>query len=164
VYTSDFATNTLVQKKKDEYLVQGRNEFEIPVATFALLDATFGVDSLCLTESTGPVRCFDLPLGLEIWRYVPPKDQHVLRVWYREADLHFYGVLWCYRSGGPRRLVRFDKQSGIPTEVVAFNSWEEEVCRALDCLVTSSGEILSLADGKPLGRLGFPERIYSLEE
>jgi len=161
IHLSPYSSQTLMEKRSGGYVFRGVKDFAIPKITFAILDIAFGPESLCLTESGGPVRCLDCRSGAELWRYESPKDNHVLRLWYREPDGHYYGVQWQYQTGGPRKLLRFDAGSGQAKEIFQFDSWEEQVCIGLDCLVASSGEILRLADGKSLGRLDFPQRDYS---
>jgi outer membrane protein assembly factor BamB len=161
IHVNHHSSEIFIERRSGGYVLRGVKDFDIPKITFAILDVAFGLESLCLTESVGPVRCLDFRSGVELWRYDSPKDNHVLRLWYSESDGHYYGVQWQYQTGGPRRLLRFDARSGQAKEIFQFDSWEEEVCTGLDCLVASSGEILSLADGKSLGRLDFPQRDYS---
>ena len=71
----------------------------MPKLSFAVLDAAFSPDALCLTEAAGVVRCVDLELGIERWRYVPPKSHHLIFLSYNHADHSFYGTQWMYESG-----------------------------------------------------------------
>ena len=160
IHLSHYSTEVFIEKRSGGYVLRGVKDFAIPKITFAILDVAFGPESLCLTESGGPVRCLDCRSGVERWRYEPGSDNHVLRLWYREPDQHYYGVQWQYQTGGPRKLLRFDERSGEAGEICQFDSWEEEVCIGLDRLVISSGEMFSLPDGRSLGRLDFPQRNY----
>jgi len=160
VHTNPYSSEVFIEKRSGGYVLRRTKDFIIPKITFAILDVAFGMESLCLTESGGPVRCINCRSGVEIWRYEPDKRNHVLKLWYREPDRHFYGVQWQYHSGGPHKLMRFQGGSDQMEEICQLDSWEEAVCGGLDCLVASSGEIISLSSGRPLGRLDFPQVEY----
>jgi WD40 repeat protein len=131
---------------------------QIPRLTFAILDVTFGPESLALSEVGSPVRCINSSTGIELWRHSPGKHIHFLSLWYRQTDRNFYGVQW---KGSFRSLVRLDANSGEPGVIRQLNSWDEVHCLKLDCIVTSSGAVLDLSDGKLLTRLQFPETDYA---
>jgi len=160
IHLSPYSSEVLIEKRSGEYVLRGVKDFAIPKITFAILDVVFGPESLCLTESGGPVRCIDCRSGVELWRYEPGTKTHALRLWYREPDGHYYGVQWQYHSGGPHKVLRFEGGSGQVGEICQLDSWEEAVCSGLDCIVASSGEIVSLSNGRLIGRLNFPQLEY----
>lgn len=142
------------------YVLRSEHEVAIPKVTFALLDVAFGADRLCITESTGPVRCLDYLTGAEHWRYTPAEGSHVLKLHYNRFDGFFYGVVWHYEKGQFRYLARFDAETGQPTRLRNLKSWEEVFSEATRQLVTSSGEIIDLSTGEIAGELAFPLKEY----
>jgi hypothetical protein len=62
---------------RQRILIKGAKDMVVPRLTFAVLDAAFSPNALCITEACGVVRCIDLGLGLERWRYVPPQSDHL---------------------------------------------------------------------------------------
>jgi hypothetical protein len=160
IHPNPYSSEVFIEKRSGGYVLRGVKDFAIPKITFAILDVAFGPESLSVTESTGPVRCLDCHSGAELWRYEPAKNNHILRLWYREPDKSFYGVQWQYHLGGAHKLLRFDGKSGSVEEICQIRSWEEAVCVGLDCLVASTGALISLSNGKPLGQLDFPQREY----
>jgi hypothetical protein len=62
-----------LQLRRAEFSIEGANSARVPRLTFAMLDAAFNRDTLCLTEATGPVRCLDCDTASERWRYQPPR-------------------------------------------------------------------------------------------
>jgi hypothetical protein len=162
LFESSSSTALLLEERKRDYILRNCDGGSCHVSrlTFAILDAAFSPDSLCISESRGLVRCVGISSGAEGWRYDPGNGRHVLRLWYQEADRKFYGVRWEYEQGTPRGLVSFDSESGECKDISELTSWEEEVCLQLNCLATSHGELLSLTDGKVLNRLAFPQRGY----
>lgn len=160
VHVNHHSSEVFLEKRSGGYVLRGLKDFAIPKITFAILDVAFGPESMCLTESTGPVRCLDCRSGVELWRYEPAKNNHVLRLWYRELDRCYYGVQWQYNPGGPHKLLRFEGGDGRVEEICQLDSWEEAVCTGLDCLITSSGEVVGLSNGKLMGQLDFPQREY----
>jgi len=142
------------------YLLRSEHEVAIPKLTFALLDVAFGPDRLCITESTGPVRCLAYLTGAEHWRYKPAEGSHVLKLHYNRLDGFFYGVVWHYEKGQFRYLARFDTKTGQPTRLRNLKSWDEVFSEATQQCVTSSGEIIDLSTGEIAGELAFPLKEY----
>lgn len=162
IYDSSYSDVRLLDTTKRNYSVRGKQDFTIPRLTFALLDAVIGPTSVCISESGGLTRCFELSSGTERWSYDPGKWHHILRLWYRATDEAFYGVQREYNKGSQRSLIRFEPQTGRPREVCDLSSsWAETVSPALDCVVTSAGSVLALSDGRLLNCLLFPQRDYS---
>lgn len=160
LYDSDYSKDLLLEKRKRDYTLKNRTQRKIPRITFAILDAAFGTQSVAISESRGPVRCIDTSTAAELWRFLPPKDSHVLNLWFRNVDRHFYGVLWNYMKGRFRHLIRLDANSGETTMLCSLDSWEETYCSKLDCVLTSGGELITLPEGKILHRLHFPLKDY----
>jgi len=96
--------------------------------------------------------------------FLPERGSHVLKLWFRNADNNFYGVLWQYQTGGFRQLVKLDAKSGEATGLCSLDSWEETYCERLDCVVTSRGELINLSEGAILHRLEFPLKDYPRSE
>lgn len=152
----------LVSSSEPNYfLVQRDHSVSVPKLTFGLLDAAFGPTTVCISESTGPVRCIDCMAGREIWRYNPPEGSHALVLHYNRKDSFFYGVVWHYEKGHFRHLLRFDAETGQPSQVRSLNSWEEVFSDATQQLVTSSGELIDLSNGQVVGELDFPRIEYA---
>jgi len=141
-------------------LVSRGHNFEVARRSFALLDAQFSPDSICLSEAVGPVRCINCTDGTERWRFDPGADSHVLRLHYSSGMDAFFGVLRHLGKGGSRQLVRFETQSGIHSRICDLDSWDEVFLDTIDQLVTSAGEIRNLLNGVLVDRLAFPVREY----
>lgn len=143
-----------------DYFLGKEQAIPIPKLTFAILDVAFGGDCLCISESTGPVRCIDYRSGTERWRYTPPEGSHALTLHYNGRDGFFYGVVWHYEKGHFRYLVRFDAETGQESRMRNLKSWEERFSEAAQQLVTSSGELIDLSTGEVAGELAFPIKEY----
>jgi hypothetical protein len=143
-------------------LVGGGAEFQIPRTTFALLDASFAPDCVCLTESGGPVRCINYSDGTESWRFDPGEDSHVLALHYSSKRALFYGVLRHLKKGGNRSVLDYNPITGQQMRIcdLDFSSWEQVFLTGVDHLVGSSGEIIDLSNGTILAKLDFPLKEY----
>ena len=143
-------------------LLAHAGSFDISKISFAVLDAKFSPDSVCMTEAGGPVRCFSVSNGRLQWIFDPTKGEHVLNIHYSPAHKAFFGVLKdCERKGpSSRHLLRFDVLSGATTTICQLDSWEDVFLGETDQLITSAGAIVNLADGEIAGRLSFPQREY----
>jgi hypothetical protein len=131
----------------------------VPRLTFGMLDATYGPDSLCLSETGGPVRCLDNECGRERWRYMPPADHHVLAVSY-QADRSFYCVQWDYERGGPVELIRLSHDDGACAGVCSLNTFADACSFGIGVILTSSGDVVSLWEGSFIRRFAFPRCEY----
>jgi hypothetical protein len=79
-----------------------------------LLAAAFADDCCVVSESGGPLRCFDVKHGKERWRYLQP-GEHFLDVAFVEREKIVVGISWAYHHGGPFRLLQIDPASGAMT-------------------------------------------------
>jgi len=145
--------------KKRDYVLAQDPDYHIQRSGGCIIGAAFSPEALCISEF-GVVRCIDLSLRVEKWRYSLQNDWVVQSVWHRGLDDRFYGVLDENRRGAFRGLVRFDEH-GTCERLCEFSpSCAEAFCADLDCVVTSSGELIRLADGVEIGRLAFPQSEY----
>jgi hypothetical protein len=159
IYDSPYSSSILVEKKKGDHILKNGGETRIPRLTFGILDAVFSRDAVCISEAGGPVRCVE-SIGVERWRHNPGMSQHLLRLWHRAVDDQFYGIRWEYAKGSFRTLVRLDARSGECVDICQLDSWAEEVCGTLNCLLTSHGQVINLENGELLSRVPFPQTGY----
>lgn len=148
------------RKRKNVITLTSQNgRFELQTLTFALLDASFAEDCVCLTEASGPLRCISLANGKERWRFVP-EGGHVVQLCYSASLNVFFGVLLDRKDGRRRKLLRFDAENGASREICALDGWEQVFLPDLEQIVMSSGEIRSLRNGEIVRRLPFPVKEY----
>jgi hypothetical protein len=161
LYESEYSTDQLLEKRNRnrDYILQSGKARKIPRLTFAILDAVFGPQSLAISESGGPVRCFDFS-GIELWRFTPEQGSHFGALWFRKADKNFYGVLWNHEQGRFKHLARLDSATGEAQILSDLDSREDSYCAGLDCIVNSSGAVIDVSEGRLLHRLGFPQKEY----
>lgn len=128
----------------------------IPAETFAVLCVAFGPGLVCVSESTGPLRCLDTQTGVERWRF-QEKGQHFLELAFAEQAQAFVGVCWPYERGGSFRLLRLEPQSGAASVVAELGkAGEFEFCLRGTRLLSSDGSVMDSATGNCVGKLAFP--------
>jgi WD40 repeat protein len=131
----------------------------IPVTrtTFAFLDAAFGPELLCVSESGGPVRALETQSGHEVWRCEQPPGRHVLRLKYVGSERAFAAVEYSYTQPGcPRALVLLDAVTGVRLSVADLGFLAEaEFCTEGQHLLTSDGQLLSTRTGNVVRTLTF---------
>jgi outer membrane protein assembly factor BamB len=121
--------------------------------TFAILDAAFGRDGFVMSESGGPVRCFDLE-GVQRWSYQPSPTCHVLTLSACPQHDAFFGIERPYQSGGPKRLIRLDARTGTSCTVCILGSVVGAVfIREGTQLLKSDGALVGVDRGVELRRL-----------
>ncbi len=161
VFDSPFTQHALQEPRgRDRDLaIVGSTTLLVPRSTFAILDATFSPDALCLSEANGPVRCVDLDTAEERWRYLPPSGSHVLGLSY-QAGHSFYGVEWAYECGGPVLLLQFSEGVGAVKIVCNLNSFADAIGFGQGEVLLSSGDLVSLLTGSIIRHLAFPMKDY----
>ena len=159
LYESEYSTDQLLEKRNRDCILKNGKAMKIPRLTFAILDAVFGPQSLAISESGGPVRCFD-SYGIELWRFAPEPGSHFGALWFRRTDKNFYGVLCNYEQDKFKRLVRLDSATGEAKILSDLDSQEDSYCARLECIVNSSGAVIDVSEGKFLHRLDFPKKEY----
>jgi hypothetical protein len=102
------------------FRVFGAKDFRVPPVSWTVLDVAFSAESMCITEANGPVRCFDLANGKEIWGYLPPPETHVVTLSYTESTQCFHGVLIVTL---PNRLIRFDLLGAVQM-ITGMTCWK----------------------------------------
>lgn len=125
-----------------------------------ILDARFSLDSVCLSEMGGAVRCFSRAAGELRWAFEPGARSHVQRLHYSQKLNAFFGVLWNPEKAKSRTLLKFDPETGAREQVCQFDAWEFVFLETMNQLVTSAGEIWDLSNGALVGRLAFPLKEY----
>ena len=159
VYSSPFQPLELLEKRgKGPFELrdfEGNRIAKIGRTTFAILDAAFSPDRLCITESGGPVRCLDAKTGAELWRYTPRPCHHILKLAYSYKAGAFYGVEREYMKTGKKRLLRLDPELGKPTLAASLGKpcATEVFCSRGEALLTSEGELIDVITG-------FTKRVF----
>jgi WD40 repeat protein len=158
IWESPVGSARLFQRTSD--FVLEANELRvavIPKATFAALSAAFSKSEVCISESGGPVRLFNLKSGELIWRHDPTGGTHFLRLAYSEAIEKFVGASFPYVHGGPTSLSHFDKITGNPRLVTTIGLLADVAfCHKGSRVVTRSGEIFDVESGRLVSDLRFP--------
>lgn len=159
VYESLYQPIRLLDKLKPEITGDdGTRIFKFNRSTFALLAVSFSPDSFCISEAGGYVRCFDLNLRVERWRYIPAQGNHVLKLQYSDRTDFYYGVEWPYQYGGDKKLIRLNPWSG-ETDVVCNlgQPSETEFCQTGYYLLTSMGDLIDPMTGETVKIMPFRE-------
>jgi WD40 repeat protein len=129
----------------------------IPAESFAVLCIAFGPGLVCVSESGGPLRCLDTETGAERWRF-QERGQHFLELAFAEQAQVFVGVCWPYERGGVFRLLRFEPQSGVASEVAELGkAGDFEFCLRGSRLMSSDGPVIDSTTGSSVGRLAFSD-------
>jgi hypothetical protein len=122
--------------------------FSIERGTFAFLAIAFAPSRLAVSESGGPVTCFEIPSGDICWRFVPPQGTHCLELSYLPGNDQFAGVLWPFASGGVKELVTFDDRGNATTVKYLGMTATECFCPAVSALVTAECKLVYLPSGQ----------------
>ena len=172
VYCGPYESIELVSKRrpgKIELRHRGGARFAtIEQTGFAVHDAAFGVDRVCISEAGGGnpwakdnappiVRCIDTRSGSEIWRYTP-RHSTILCLAYPPRTATFVGVEREDKGPGKKRLLRFDPESGKPTHITEIEPGcaTEVFCSRGEALLTSEGRLIDTATGVTTKAFRFP--------
>lgn len=128
----------------------------IPRQTFAALDCAFSPNKVCISESGGPITCFNVSTGEQLWQFDCGRGIHALDISYNETSQQFVAVTWPYERGGDHELVTINAESGSGECVQAITgACEFGFCHKGSLLVTSEGEIRDTATGEVVSQLEF---------
>lgn len=153
VVESPWGLMTFLSGKQMEIRSVDRTARIIPRETFAELAVAFSPQHVCVSESAGPVRCFGLESGEELWRY-DEREHHSVKLCYSPSEDAFLSVDLSYEREGAYKLLRFDALSGQVQLVAALrDAWEATFCLDGSCLVTAGGNIISTTTGASVGQL-----------
>lgn len=117
--------------------------------SFATLDLTFNKDSFCVSESAGPLSCYDLFNGQLKWRSYASIDGHYLRIGFNESIDMFVGITWPYANGGDKKIKYINPITGvIENEINIKQPFETEFAQDGKLLITSDKRIIEIKNGE----------------
>lgn len=120
----------------------------IPTKSFAILDIVTSDDSFAVSESGGPLSCYDISTGIHKWDIPADDDGHFLRVSFHPILKQFVGVSWPFLNGGNKKLKYIDKNTGEITKELAIHCpVETEFALSGQVLVTSERKIIDIQSG-----------------
>lgn len=122
--------------------------------TFAVLDYAFAPDFMCISESGGPVTCYHLETGNEVWELPFANGVHALALGYNEQAKHFSAISWPYENGGPFMLLSIGRHNGeILTDTRLPDAADFGFINRGTKRILTTGQIMSAATGEQLGAL-----------
>src|SRR5262249_53011675 len=89
--------------RKDRYMIDGPNQFDIAAMSFGLLSAALSPSAACIAEPNAGVRCIDLVSGKVLWHH---KDLGADHLAFNTADQRFYCVSVRSKPVVARSLIR----------------------------------------------------------
>lgn len=124
--------------------------------TFGMIGNAFAPEFLCISESGGPVTCYHLPSGREVWELRFEEGVHAVGLEYNEESRHFSAVTWPYVKGGPHVLLAIGECDG---RVLMSTRLPDSACFGFvgrgTKLILGDGQIYSTAAGECIGALEF---------
>ena len=166
VYSSPLQNLILLAGRKLQFGSESAlDRFQAARTTFAVLDVAFGPECLAVSESNGPVRCFSIKTGAELWRHTPPAGNHLIHLSYCAPLDLFVGVDWAYQAGGEYHLIHLSRASGAISRISDLVSARDiAFCRSGLTLINSEGDVIDAASGRAIRRLDFPREHFDEPE
>ena len=125
----------------------------LPRLTFAELGVAFSPLAVCISESGGPIRCWDLTGGTELWRYFV-KGHHAIQLCYSRSENVFYGLDLEYKQEGKCQVLRFDPEKGQANIAVERGNLRTSVfCLDGRYIISSDGTLIETMTGEVSGQL-----------
>lgn len=117
--------------------------------SFEILDISFSADSILISESNGPLRCFGTTSGNLLWQNPMDSDGHFLNVAYNEKLDRFLGVSWQFLKGGVKKLKYIVPKDGkIDREIILDKPAETEFALDGALLITSDRKMINTTTGE----------------
>jgi hypothetical protein len=166
IFGSPYTSHQVIEQKRGRYLVRGDREFDIQPLSFALLDAAFSPDAVCLSEpqnflhprkEIGGTRLIDLSSG-EIRWYLDLDSHHLT---FNQADQKFYCVSRERVAPHNWSLIRLQGDLVKCEQISVLDKcWAAAFTPSGRVLVTAQGEVYETSTGTLLSHLDFPQREY----
>lgn len=151
-YEHPFSRKIILQTNKGYELINRsylQNKILIEAQSFSALDITHGKSSFLISESAGPLSCYNVNTGELIWRNEFDKTGHYLRLGYNEEINQYLGIYWSFENGGDQLLRYFDPLNGqMHDELNIKEPAEAEFALKCKLLVTSEKEIIEISSKK----------------
>ena len=161
VYPSPFSKHVLVSARTlDVHSPFGTRIGKIRRTTFAELHCFFSHGEILVTESGGPVRCFDLASLELLWTHTPKVGSHFLRLCFSQALGCFVGVRWHYQdSSDPvKRIVYFERRTGTVLKDTPLGTPAgHEFCLAGSAVFTSDFRLMSVETAQVMHEFRHPK-------
>ena len=141
------------------YLIRGERELEIPAASFALHNAAFSPESVCLSEPRAGNRCIDLATGELLWHHKTVRFSHAA---FNASNRRFYCVTGFDTDPYENFLVGLAanfEECNIVVEL-GRRSGTEAFTPSGELVVVAAGDVYETVSGALLGRLEFPQTEY----
>jgi WD40 repeat protein len=117
--------------------------------SFATLDLDIADNCFAISESGGPLSCYDIQNGELKWRIPINEDGHFLKVIFNKELDKYIGVSWPFMKGGNKKLKYINKDNGLIEKEMTINCpTETEFALDGNVLVTSNREIIDLKSGE----------------
>jgi hypothetical protein len=153
--------------EKERYIIIGEDEpVEVAPNSFALLDASFTPDAVCIAEpknalhpreQPGGVRVVNLVAGDPRW-HVALRSNHVT---FNSADGWFYCVAHSQIEQNERSLVRVAGSELDCAQIIMLGQCREEAFSPSGrLLVTAHGDVYETSTGNQVAFFDFPQRDY----
>ena len=158
IYESSFNSVFVHGQYDDDLLVTTREHLElvsIPRKTFAVLDHTFSAHQICVTESGGPISCYDIRSGIELWEFNPGDEVHGLCVEYIPSLNAYATVVWPYEDGGENTLYLLECQTGEKLMQYPVLNGGPAFIQTGAQMVFTDGAVVDTASGKQVNVLDF---------
>ena len=121
---------------------------------FAILDCAFAPEFMCISESGGPVTCYHLESGRQVWELPFGSGVHALHLSYNEESKHFSAIAWHYKNGGPHILLSITRHNGeIVTKTQLPDASKFGFISCGKRLLLTTGDIMSATTGDQIGVL-----------
>lgn len=153
--------------EKERYMIKGEDKvLEIPPNSFALLDASFSPDAVCIAEPRNALNPREQPGGIRILDLVTgdPRCDLVLRsnhVAFNSADARFYCVAHSQIEEKECSLVRMAGTELDCDQIIMLGQCREEAFSPSGrLLLTAHGDVYETSTGTQVAFLDFPQRDY----
>ncbi len=127
----------------------------IPRKTFGVIDYSFSPDQLCITESTGPVTCYNVFSGMENWEFDPGDGVHGLCISFVSHLDAYATIVWPYENGGDHTFYLLNRITGDIINNYVVPEGNPAFIHAGRQMVFTKGAVVDTASGETTHNLEF---------
>lgn len=147
-FNSMFLEIDIIDKSRSIQIVDRQTKkakVNIGRQTFGTLDLDIAEDCFAVSESGGPLSCYDIVSGQLKWRISTNENGHFIKVAFNKELDNFIGVTWPFMRRGKKKVKYINKNTGaIEREILINQPVEIEFALNGSVLITSDRELINI--------------------
>ena len=158
IYESPFNSMFIREQWDDDLLITTTEHVvlnAIPRKTFGVLDHAFSSGHLSISESGGPVTCYNILSGQELWEFEPGDGAHGLSISFVPELNAYVTIVRHYENGGDHTAYLLDRTTGDQLKKYVVPNGSPAFIRNGQQMLFTDGTVVNTTNGESQHEFGF---------